>query len=47
MGIEGAKGQAGGHHHFAYAYVLKSPFTELASGITINPGLWPVHATQK
>src|SRR5215467_8684721 len=37
VGIEGAVRQAGGLHHFAHAYVLKSPFTEQAGSLVDNP----------
>jgi hypothetical protein len=33
MGIERPVRQAGGLHHFAHAYVLKSPFAEQAGNL--------------
>src|SRR6516165_10967385 len=37
MGIERPVSQAGGLHHLAHAYILKSPFTEKAGSLLHNP----------
>jgi len=37
MGMEGALRQAGGFYDFAYAYVLKSLFTENEGRLLHNP----------